>query len=788
MKFYLVLKNKLKSIIVILALFLGNDVFSDALPGEYISTARWRDLIASHSPSTNPALLTEENYLTFRGCVGLVLQGAFQLSEFGLTIPSGLYDSWGISYFTEGAGEIDGYLYNQATGQIDSIGKVSNRNNLFLVSYARNIWRGLSIGANLGLSMNTNFERDMSNWLYNISGDIGITYRLLLHPVIGEHVIGASFQNILQPVLDNLSLPSNFSVAGYTNNIKFSWLGYFLERQLEAGLDITTKNLYSSLAHANITIDTGGGIGISAKNVVEYDYNFRIGGWIMRMLNIYYLMGNIRQPNEYYGFAAGVNVPHLNEGRDLQILYQFIGMPMEERVSTHSFYFRSAFGLHREEMYARKMARVLDLAPNELYNKACKLYYEKKYWDAFFVFSQILVQFPGFFKNDLVEYYRASCLENLDMREIAAQNYREVKTDYPKSSIIPNADLGLMRIAYRDNNSAGVSEQFSLLNRSDVPDSLKYHAYYLMAQQNIKDKNYSAAIQLLSNIPDNHPEYPFAQHSMAVAHVLTYNMEEALNALGNCIESKAQTNAQKEIINRSYLFLGYIFYEQLALSKAITALRMVPKESYYYEDALLGMAWTALRARQWNDCSNYGQELQKVSKKLPLQCEGSLLEAYSNLMQKNYTRSLEILTGASKKAQSLVAPSPDTLEAERVKYRVNRKTYEVLAFDANKISLELPSSIVLHQTDSLHKLQISGKEKLDNFEIFANEFYRLSFFSRNIEDIKSDIEYALAIVQKISQQTDKSDIQQKMEQKQKELDEEIKKLKQQIEEKAPGAK
>ncbi|HUI90670.1 MAG TPA: hypothetical protein VLX68_00345 [Chitinivibrionales bacterium] len=756
-------------------------VFADGLPGEYLITQRWRDLFSRYSPSTNPAFITEANYIDLRACQGFVLDGWSQLTELGATFPVGLYESWGVSYFTEGAGDISANGWDQVNGVVVDSGKVSNRNNLLMATYANNIWGGLSIGVNLGLSMNTNFAHTMADWLYNLSGDVGLTYRLAMHPVYGEHIIGISFQNILEPILDNLHLPSNMSVASYTNNIKFSWLAYFLEKQIEAGLDISTKNLYEALANGSPPKLINGTDTVTSKNVIEYDYNFRLGGWLMRMLNVYFLMGNIRQSNEYYGFAIGVNFPHFNEGRDLQFLYQFIGMTQEDQVSTHSVYIRGDVGMHREEMYARRMARALDLAPNELYNRACKLYYEGKYWDAFFLFSQILVQFPNFFKNDWVQYYRGACLEKLDMRELSAQNYRDAKKDYPKSSIIPYADLGLMRIAYRDNNTAGVSEQFSLLNSNAVPDSLKYHAYYLMAEQDMRDKNYQPGIQLFTAIPETHPEYPFAQHSAAVSYVLTYNMEDALNALGNAIEAKAQTNEQHEIVNRSYLFLGYMFYEQLALSKAITALRMVPKQSYYYEDALLGMCWTALRARQWNDCITNGQALQKLSAKPSLQCEGSLIEAYAHLMQKNYDAALSVLSAASQKAAALKAPPADTLEAEQVKYRVNRKTYEVLAFDVNKLSLELPSSTVLHQTDSLRKVQTEDKDKLDKFEVFADEFYRSTFFSRNIADIKNDIDYALAIVQKISHQTDKTDTQQKMEEKQKELDQEIQKLKQQME-------
>jgi len=55
-------------------------------------------------------------------------------------------------------------------------------------------------------------------------------------------------------------------------------------------------------------------------------------------------------------------------------------------------------------------------------------------------------------------------------------------------------------------------------------------------------------------------------------------MEDALNALGNCIEAKAQTESQKEIVNRSYVLLGYIFYEQMVLSKAVTACEWYPNQ------------------------------------------------------------------------------------------------------------------------------------------------------------------------------------------------------------------
>ena len=418
---------------------------------------------------------------------------------------------------------------------------------------------------------------------------------------------------------------------------------------------------------------------------------------------------------DYWGLAAGVNVPQGNNGRDLSFMYQFMSLTANNNnvipaPASNSFYVRVQFGQHREETYAERMARFVDLAPSELYNKACKLYFAGKYWDAFFVFSQILVQYPNFFKNDWVHYYKASCLENLDMREASMENYNKAEQEYPRSSSVPYVHLGQMRIYYRDDISNSVYNQYMLLNKPEVPDSLKYHAYYLMGETYLKQKNYEPAIELFSQIPETHPDYIFAQHSLGITQILALKMEDALNALGNCIEAKAQTESQKEIVNRSYVLLGYIFYEQMALSKTVTALRMVPKSSYYFEDALLGLCWTALRARQWNDCITMAQSLEKTSDKIPLQCDASLIEGYATMMLKNYKQAFDILQNADEKAKAMKPPSADTLESQRNSYRANRKDYAVVAQKTDDIAKELQSSYVIQQIDSLHKTQEAGKK------------------------------------------------------------------------------
>ncbi len=58
------------------------------------------------------------------------------------------------------------------------------------------------------------------------------------------------------------------------------------------------------------------------------------------------------------------------------------------------------------------------------------------------------------------------------MREFSMENFNTTKKEYPRSVVVPYSDLGLMRLNFREGNSSGVENQFALLNRATVPDSL----------------------------------------------------------------------------------------------------------------------------------------------------------------------------------------------------------------------------------------------------------------------------------------------------------------------------
>lgn len=766
-------RTRLSKIIFMISFVLCTGVtihlFADGLPGEYYVTQRWRDLLAGHSPATNPAFMTEENYFAVRGAICPTLQNSFLLMEFGAILPIGLYQSVGVSYL--GLSTREGIPQTQLdpnTGLVIPTGDTLNDNHsLIILSYAINPWNRLSIGANVNVFHETNFGEAKTGLTF----DMGLSYRFLRHALLGDHTAGITVQNVLSPDL------SFENWQTYSVNLKLSWLARIWEKRIEAGIDLDIKDFMSQAEDFAASQISGGG-----SKAIEFDFNARLGLWILRMINIYVQAGS-----DYWGVSPGFNVPTVNNGRDFQVAYQYMSIiDDEDLTSSHTVYFRGDFGKHREEIYARRMARLASVGPADLYNRARTLYSQGKYWEAFFIFGKILVEYPDFFKNDWVQLHLGLCQEQLDMREFSAENYNETKKTYPRSVVVPYADLGQMRLFYREGNSSGVANQFSKLNTASVPDSLKYHAYYYMGLQHIKDGEYQKAIQVLDLIPEDHPEYIFGQHSLGVACALADNVGRSIEAWDNVVQMQPKNKDQEEIINRTFVFLGYVFYEGLggqerALSKAVSALRKVPPTSYYYEDALIGLAWTALKASQWADCIAACDQLMTISKKPALQCEGMLLKGYCFMMDKKYVEAVNILTPAAAKINKAMSPSESEKNAAKMEYDNNRGNYYEIASKTNELALTSQSSFVLQQIDSLHTPQMEYQKKLRKFYIFEDEFSRRGFFARNIETVRDDIEYALAKAEKMAGTKAIDKTLEKAQEETKDIDQDLEKLQKELE-------
>ena len=255
----------------------------------------------------------------------------------------------------------------------------------------------------------------------------------------------------------------------------------------------------------------------------------------------------------------------------------------------------------------------------------------------------------------------------------------------------------------------------------------------------------------------------------------------ALQNLEECIMAKPRTEAQKEIVNRSLALFGFYFYEERAMSKAVTALRKIPKDSYYYQDALLGLSWCALMAQQWADCVEMGKLLRQTTKLQVLKGEGVIVESYAYIRTKRFLDAAALLSSAYEKMQALGVPEKDSLRLRREENRMDRVVYDSLSEETNRYARLEPIATTTAAIEKMRQRQVDMKKTLDEYLTFRDEFGRRSYFARSNEVVQEDIEYLFALAKKKA--GEQKGVQEGLEilQKQQDIDADIERLKKELE-------
>lgn len=738
-------------------------VAADGLPGEYTVTQRWRELFARYSALSNASFLTSENYVDARGTFFTVLNGTFKLWEAGVTIPIGVYQSSGLTWVHEGTDQ-----YAEIINGLPTDRQITHSNDLFMLNYSINPWDALSVGLNANILSQNAFGSQRLGF----GADLGANYRFLHSPAFGTHDFGIALQNIIAP---------SIGAETYSRNFRISLLSGFWEKRITSALFFDLKDLFAKAADFQEEITSGSFRDAAAS--LEWLFSGNIGFNILKIGDVRVLFGLNKTGLNYVGAGILINIPMANQGRDLMGGFQYSALT-EDNIATQSAYLRGEIGEHREAWYARKMAQALDVAPNNIYLRAVQLHSQGKYWQAYFLFTQILNAYPDFFKSDWVGYYAANCQEHLDMRDAAIESYQTDKSDFPKSFAVPFADLGIMRILYRNNDLDGVTRQFKTIKESNAPDSILWHASYLMGQVFMSQKMYQSANDLFDRIPPEGTDYLFALHGAGVALLSQNKPLDASGYFGSALSVVPKTKAEEEIINRSNLMLGLIFYENLLneehyLSKSVILLRKVPKNSLYYEEAQLGLAWAAVKSRQFVDCGVATQILMD-SKQRTMRVEGMLVQSYCKSLQRNLVDARTLLEQADALLKVTTAPSQDSLMSERQNYESQRVSYELLANRAADEARSLDAGATSARSDSLYAQQREIKARLDVSINWFDEFNRTTGFCRNLETLRSDVDYAYAVILKEIGASAATKETKKANEKVNDIDQQIQKLKEEM--------
>jgi tetratricopeptide (TPR) repeat protein len=666
-----------------------------------------------------------------------------------------LYQSAGLTWTTPGTNQIE--VWDNGTRSGDSL--ATAQFNYFTGSYAINPWNGLSVGGNLNLIQQNAFA---DKGLFAGGLDLGISYRLFRNQFFGTHLVGANLQNLL-----TLKLMGTGVFDQFARNLRFTLYSTFVEKLVETNFDYCIKDLLPS----------GSAFALNSPKTLETEFSGRVGVAIIQMFRLYGMFGVSDSGLSHWGAGLTINGPAVYQGRDLLFGYQLLNVSKESNW-TNTFYLRGEFGPHREEAFAKNDK--LDVAPNAIYLKALQLYKEGKFWEAYFLFSQILNEYPDFFNNDWVLFYTGSCQEKMDMREISLFTHHALELEYPFSNAMIPARLSTMRIYYRNGDFSNVEKLYQQLQEATVADSIKYSADYIMGQTLIEQKNYEAAIEMLSRIHPSHYDYLFAQHSTAVAQFALEKYSEAMLSLQNCITETPKDQERKEVVARSYLLLGFLLYENplnedKPLSKAVAMLREIPAQSIYYDEATLALGWTAIKAQQFEDCIKSGEVLM-ASKNPLFHFEGALITAYGYMSQQKYVEAKDILTTVTSQIENLRPVSEDSISLETQRYLDTRASYDFLAKRVAECAQKQQIGPVVQENSGLHSEQRDMKKKIDASIDYFDTYKKGLFLTRNYETIKSETAYMFAVVSRRTGATGQVKEMEKAKEKEKDIDKEIKAL------------
>jgi len=695
-------------------------VFSQGISFQFYNNDIWMDRLNPAAPFFNPAQIASVEYQTLSATVSPVSIGSATLSSTSYVLPLSKKQTLALAVAAEVGNSVENSSFlTSSTLATASRSFSSNSNYVGNISYAFSP----TPSVRAAVSIAPLFQTAFGNGTYTFSADAGIESTVLDHSAVGIHSVGLAVSAIsLTPGLSNTLRPST--------RLRFHWNAGLFDGGLTTRLWGDISDLFSPEEvwdDAPATIGRGG-IDLDAVLYKMYTVSSSV------------MLTKSQKP--LVALGAGIDLAQYNDKKALHGFYSLAYQGSAISSFIHTFGIRYQFGKNRNVQFYKSPSHVLELKASKLYNDAMQQYYDKQYFEAFITFSRLVTLYPTFQKNDWAHYYRGRCFEHLHIWNHATDILLYARRHYPKSPMLSYAELALMRLHYKRGNNSEAFIHFRNLNTKQTPDSLRLHGFYLAGQMYLNQKEYSSALRSFSVITPRHPIYPFALHSSAIAHYLQGEDDKALAAFETIQRYKPQNPEAEEIVYRSALLHGFLHYENKRYRSAMQALRTIPTQSMYFEESLLGIAWTALQSGKFYDCALASKRLTSYSDQPIMKAESQLLLSYVFIQQQKYEKAISHLERARGYMSGLVNQRERTVAHQN--FKQDRVALESVGYSADSLS-----KLDDEQFDnlSLYDLKYPVDQYQQKLAYFFKTDYQLSralLFQRSADQVRSDIEFALA--------------------------------------------
>jgi len=489
----------------------------------------------------------------------------------------------------------------------------------------------------------------------------------------------------------------------------------------------------------------------------------------------------------YAGFNANLMFPLPeminNIGVDFHLGYAFLEDVLSESPDERDFTMMSRVsadvGRTREQKESKRLYDKLILAPMNAYNEAMRLYVAGKYWEASFAFGKVMALFPNFHLNDKATWYMGDCYGKLGMNAIARQVFTEGLETYTTSEVRPRYLYGLEWVDYREGKYEEALKNHAFIVNLYPESDIRSDADYIAGEIHFQRKNYHAAEQLLSRVEPGAPAYLYAQYTLSIINIENKKVEAAIANLRGIIGDTTSNESAGLLMDAANTKLGHLYFEEVELRRAVESYSRVKPGSPYGDEAILGSAWSWIKVNQPSLSEKKCDQLMAEYPSSPLVPEAHLLKGYALMLQKRYSRA------RSEFELSIRLCNEDFITAADVSRRRGRHETAVESFSPTgeqiyKNAMRKPTARTVEERGELKTSYRKFDE--ENREFF--EFLLLAKshkkFLRRKEQLLMDAEYALAKVEALTGTQGESRAMEKTREEAQELDEEIRKLQQEL--------
>lgn len=222
-----------------------------------------------------------------------------------------------------------------------------------------------------------------------------------------------------------------------------------------------------------------------------------------------------------------------------------------------------------------------------------------RYWESARELITLIDLNPHYSKSDRTIFTLSDALYELHLLESSAKLYKYIVTKHVTSSLVPQALLGLQRIAYDRGDLQQCIEYHEAIMRGNPTGDLTNISNYYAGLAYYKLKDYPKSVQMLSKVKSASPYYDYTLYTLALAMLRMQKIHAALDQLDRICDLPITNDERRHVVDEAHLTIGYLYYELGYYEEAIEQFNAVSPTSERYQDVLLAQGWAATKLQDW---------------------------------------------------------------------------------------------------------------------------------------------------------------------------------------------